>query len=143
MNCRCGKLGHMNLSSRSRLMLAALVFALGWASGAAMHRAGLPSVSAICLAIGSLALAYFAWEYHRAWRLRPLSSDPGRSITLRNWSGLAVNGLTVRPESITAGIVLVFCALGMYEYFQVSSPPFMPVPRSPPAAILPEARPLQ
>jgi len=133
----------MFLGSRSRLMLAALVFALGWASGAAMHRAGLLSLSAICLAIGSVALAYFTWEYHRAWRLRPLSSDPDRSITLRNWSGLALNGLIVRPEYITAGIVLLFCSLGMYKFFQVSQPPFMPISQSPTAVILPEAKPLQ
>jgi len=133
----------MFLGSRSRLMLAALVFALGWASGAAMHRAGSLSVSAICLALGSVALAYFAWEYHRAWRLRPLSSHPERSITLRNWSGLAVNGLTVRPEYITAGVVLLFCALSMYKYFQVSPPPFVLIPQLPPAVMLPETKPLQ
>jgi len=133
----------MFLGSRSRLMIAALVFALGWALGAAIHRAGLLSLSAICLAIGSVALAYFAWEYHRAWRLRPVISDPERSITLRAWPGLAMNGLTVRPEYITAGIVLLFCALGMYKYFQVSQPSFMPIPQSPPAVILPETKPLQ
>ena len=133
----------MFLGSRSRLMLAALIFALGWAAGAAVHRAGLLSLSAVFLAIGSVALAYFAWEYHRAWRLRPLSSDPERSITLGNWPGLAVNGLTVRPEYITAGIVLLFCALGMYKYLQVSPPPFVLIPQLPPAVMLPETKPLQ
>jgi hypothetical protein len=143
VNWLCGKLGGMLLGSRSRLMLAALVFALGWASGAAMHRAGLLSLSAICLAIGSVALAYFGWEYHRAWRLRPSSSDRKRSITVRNWSGLAVNGLMIRPEYITAGVVLLFCALGMYKYFQVTPSSSIPIVQSPPAIVLPEARPLQ
>jgi hypothetical protein len=124
-------------------MVAALVFALGWASGAAVHRVGLLSLSAICLAIGSVALAYIAGEYHRAWRLRPASSDAKTSNTLRNWSGLAVSGLTLRPEYITAGTVLLFCALCMYKYFQVSPPSSVPIPQSPPAEMLPQTRPLQ
>jgi hypothetical protein len=138
----CGKLGDMVLSSRSRLMLAGLIFALGWASGAALHRVGLLSLAGVCLTVGSIALSYLVWEYHRAWRLRPSNSDPKAALTLRNWSGIAINGLRVRPEYITAGVALLFCALGMYKYFQVS-PSSTPIPQSPPAVTLPEARPFQ
>jgi hypothetical protein len=124
-------------------MLAALVFALGWASGVAVHRAGLLSLAAICFIVGSVAFSYLVWEYHRAWRLRPLSPDPKGSLRLRNWPGVAMNGFTVRPEFITAGIALMFCALGVYKYFQVNPQSSMSLPQSPPAVMLPETRPLQ
>jgi hypothetical protein len=135
--------GDMFFSSRSRLMIAALVFALGWASGAAVHRVGLFSLAAICFALGSVALTYFVWEYHRAWRLRPLSPDPDASRTFRNWSGVHVNGMIVRPEYITSGIVLLFCALGMYKFFEVNPQSSISIAQSPPAVMLPEAKPLQ
>src|SRR6516225_5220811 len=83
----------MFLSSRSRLMVAALVFALGWAAGATVHRIGLLSLTAFCLVIGSVALSYVFWEYHRAWRLRPLSPDSSRAAGFRSWPGITVNGL--------------------------------------------------
>jgi hypothetical protein len=133
----------MFLSSRSRLMLAALIFALGWASGAAVHRLGLGFLAAVCFTIGSVGLSYLVWEYHRAWRLRPLSTDPKGPLRLRNWPGVSLNGLTVRPEYITAGATLLFCVLGMYRYFQVSPQSSVSLLQSPPAVMLPEARPLQ
>lgn len=133
----------MFLSSRSRIMLVALIFALGWASGAAVHRLGLFFLAAVCFAVGSVALSYLVWEYHRAWRLRPLGPDPKGSLRLRNWPGISLNGLTVRPEYITAGATLLFCMLGMYRYSQVSPQSSASLPQSPPAVMLPEARPFQ
>src|SRR6516164_1195997 len=139
----CGKLSDMFLTSRSRIMIAALVFALGWAAGAAGHRIGLFSLAALCLVIGSIALSYLVWEYHRAWRLRPLSPDPRGTARFRIWPGITVNGLTVRPEFITAGLALLICALGTYEFFQATARPSMPIPQLPSTVMLPEARPLQ
>ena len=139
----CGKLSDMFLTSRSRIMIAALVFALGWAAGAVGHRIGLFPLAALCLVIGSIALSYLVWEYHRAWRLRPLSPDLNRAAGFRIWPGITVSGLTVRPEHITAGLALLICTLGMYKYFELTARPSMPIPESPPAVVLPEARPLQ
>ena len=139
----CGKLGDVFLSSRSRLMVAALVFALGWAAGATVHRIGLLSLTAFCLVIGSVALSYLFWEYHGAWRLRPLSPDSSRAAGFRSWPGITVNGLILRPEYITAGLTLLICALGIYKYFELTARPSMPIPQSPPAVVLPEVRPLQ
>src|SRR5215472_15994601 len=133
----------MFLSSRSRLMVAALVFALGWAAGAAVHRIGLLSLAAFCLVICSIALSYLIWEYHRAWRLRPLSPDVNRAAGFRIWPGITVSGLTIRQEYIAAGLALLICTLGMYKYFELTARPSMPIPQSPPAVVLPEVRPLQ
>ncbi len=124
-------------------MVAALVFALGWAAGAAVHRIGLLSLAAFCLAIGSIALSYLVWEYHRAWRLRPLRPHPNRAAGFRIWPGITVTGSTIRPEYITAGLALLICALGMYKYFELTAQPSMPIPQSPPVVVLPEAKPLQ
>jgi hypothetical protein len=124
-------------------MLAALVFALGWASGAAVHRVGLFFLAALCLVIGSIALSYFVWEYHRAWRLRPLSPDPKQAARSSIWPGITLDGLIVRPEYMTAALTLLICALGMYKYFQVTARPSIPILQSPPAVMLPESRPLQ
>jgi hypothetical protein len=139
----CGKLGDMFFSNRGRMMLAALVFALGWAVGAAAHHQGLSVLAALCLLIGSIALSYFVWAYHRAWRLRPASSDPKKPTPSRIWPGISMDGLTVRPEYMTAALALLICVFGMYKYFQVTAQPSNPILQSPPAVVLPEARPLQ
>src|ERR1700745_1158516 len=118
----------MFLSSRSRLMLAALIFALGWASGAAVHRLGLFFLAAVCFAVGSAALSYLVWEYHRAWRLRPLGPDPKASLRLRNWPGISLNGLTVRPEYITVWRAPLFFCCGKVQIF--SSHPAILCPTS-------------
>lgn len=133
----------MFMSSRSRIMIAALVFALAWALGMWIDGVANISLTIICLAIGSIALSYFVWEYHRAWRLRPLSPDAKLSPTIKNWSGVSMNGLIIRPEYITAGLALLICVLGMFKYFQLSSGPSVPIPQSPPSLLLPETRPLQ
>jgi hypothetical protein len=129
---------------RIRIMIAALVFALAWALGVAVHSVTYVSFTIICLGIGSTALAYLVWEYHRAWRLRPLS--PGRKFStgFRNWSGVSVYSLRIRPEYVTAALALLICLIGIYKYLQFSSLSSMPtIPKSPPSLLLPESRPLQ
>jgi hypothetical protein len=143
MDQLCGRFGGMFWSSRSRIMIAALVFALGWALGAAAQRTGATGVAILCLATGSIALAYLVWEYHKAWRLRPLGPHPKLSVGFKSWSGLAVNGLIIRPEYLSAALALLICVIGIYEYIQVSSRQSAPIPQSPPALLLPETRPLQ
>ena len=133
----------MFMSTRSRIMIAALVFALAWALGMWIDGVANISLTIICLAIGSIALSYFVWQYHRAWRLRPLSPGAKLSPAIKNWSGVSVNGLTIRPEYITAGLALLICVLGMFKYFQLSSGPSAPIPQSPPSLLLPDTRPLQ
>jgi hypothetical protein len=133
----------MVVGIRSRLMIAALVFALAWALGVAVHRIAHISLAILCLAIGSVAFSYLVWEYHRAWRLRPSSAGPKVSLGLRSWNGINIDGLTVRPEYITAALTLLLCMFGMIMFFQASSRPALPVPESPPPLLLPEAKPLQ
>jgi hypothetical protein len=94
----------MVVSIRSRLMIAAMVFALAWALGFAVHHAVHMSLAVLCLAIGSLALSYLVWEYHRAWRLRPSNVGSTAALGLRTWPGISVDGVIVRPEYITAGL---------------------------------------
>jgi hypothetical protein len=124
-------------------MIAALVFALAWALGFAVHHAVHMSLAVLCLAIGSVALSYLVWEYHRAWRLRPSHAGSTAALGLRTWSGISVDGLIVRPEYITATLAFLLCVLGMILYFEASSRPPLPAPGSPPSALLPESRPLQ
>jgi len=126
---------------RSRLMIAALVFALTWALGVVVHRIAHISLAVICLAIGSAAFSYLVWEYHRAWRLHPSSAGSKARLGLRSWSGINVDGLTVRPEYITAALTLLLCVLGIVMYFKASPPP--PVPESSPPLPFRETRPLQ
>lgn len=133
----------MVVSIRSRLMMAALVFALAWALGVVVHRLAHASLAVICLAIGSVALSYLVWEYHRAWRLRPSNAGSTASLGLRTWPGLSVEGLIVRPEYISAALAFLLCVLGMILYFEASSRPPLPAPGSPPSPLLPESRPLQ
>jgi len=128
----------MAVGIRSRLMIAALVFALAWALGVAVHRVVHVSLAILCLAIGSVAFSYLVWEYHRAWRLRPSSAGSKVLLALRGWSGINVDGVTVRPEYITAALTSLLCVLGMIIYFQASSRPALPTPESPPSSLLPE-----
>ena len=131
------------VSIRSRLMIAALVFALAWALGFAVHHAVHMSLAVLCLAIGSVALSYLVWEYHRAWRLRPSNAGSTAALGLRTWSGISVDGLIVRPEYITAALAFLLCVLGMILYFEASSRPPVPVSESRPSSLLPEAKPLE
>jgi hypothetical protein len=124
-------------------MIAALVFALAWALGVAVHHVAHISLAVLCLAIGSVALSYLVWEYHRAWRLRPSNTGSTVSLALRSWPGISVDGLIVRPEYITAALALLLCVLGIAMYFEASSRPALPTPESPPSSLLPETRPLQ
>ena len=133
----------MVVGIRSRLMIAALVFALAWALGFAVHHIAHISLAVLCLTIGSLALSYLVWEYHRAWRLRPSNAGSTASLALRSWPGMSVDGLIVRPEYITATFALLLCLLGIVMYFKASSRPALPAPDSPPSSLRPEARPLQ
>jgi hypothetical protein len=133
----------MVMSIRSRLMVAALVFALAWALGFAVHHAVHMSLAILCLAIGSMALSYLVWEYHRAWRLRPANAGSTAALGLRTWSGISVDGLIVRPEYITAALAFLLCVVGMVMYFEASSWPPLPAPGSPPSSLLPEAKPLE
>jgi hypothetical protein len=135
--------GTMVVSIRSRLMIAALVFALAWALGFAVHHAVHMSLAVLCLAIGSLALSYLVWEYHRAWRLRPSTTSSTAVLGLRTWPGISVDGAIVRPEYITAALAFVLCVLGMIMYFEASSHPPLPVSASPPSSLLPESKPLE
>jgi hypothetical protein len=131
------------VSIRSRLMIAALVFALAWALGFAVHHAVHMSLAVLCLAIGSVALSYLVWEYHRAWRLRPSNAGSTAALGLRSWPGISVDGLIVRPEYITAALAFLLCVLGMILYFEASSRPPVPVSESRPSSLLPEAKPLE
>jgi hypothetical protein len=124
-------------------MIAALVFALAWALGVVVHRLTHVSLAILCLAIGSVALAYLVWEYHRAWRLRPSNAASAGSLGLRTWAGISVDGLVVRPEYITAALAFLICVLGMFLYFEASSRPPLPAGATPPSPLLPESRPLQ
>jgi hypothetical protein len=124
-------------------MLAALVFALAWALGVVVHRLAHVSLAILFLAIGSIALSYLVWEYHRAWRLRPSNAGSTAALGLRTWPGISFDGLIVRPECITAAFAFLFCVLGMILYFEASSRPPLPAPGSPPSSRLPESRPLQ
>jgi len=125
-------------------MIAALVFALAWALGVAIHSVTHASLTIFSLAIGSIALAYVVGEYHRAWRLHPTSPGARLSLGLKNWSGLSVYGAKIRPEYITAAVVLLICAIGIYKYFEATSrPPIPTIPTSPPSLLLPESRPIQ
>jgi hypothetical protein len=101
------------------------------------------SLAVLCLAIGSLALSYLVWEYHRAWRLRPSTTGSTAALGLRTWPGISVDGVIVRPEYITAALAFLLCVLGMIMYFEASSHPPLPVSTSPPASLLPEAKPLE
>ncbi|MGB8630091.1 MAG: hypothetical protein WCD69_11970 [Xanthobacteraceae bacterium] len=101
------------------------------------------SLAILCLAIGSVALSYLVWEYHRAWRLRPANAGSTASLGLRTWPGISIDGLTVRPEYITAALAYFLCVLGMILYFEASSRPPLPAPGSPPSSLLPESKPLQ
>ena len=127
----------MAVSIRSRLMIAALVFALAWALGFAVHHAVHMSLAVLCLAIGSAALSYLVWEYHRAWRLRPSNAGSTAALGLRTWPGI------VRPEYITAALAFLLCVLGMIMYFVASSHPPLSVSTSPSSSLLPEAKPLE
>jgi len=133
----------MGVGIRSRLMIAALVFALAWALGVAVHRFAHISFTILCLSIGSVAISYLVGEYHRAWRLHPSSAGSQVPLNLRSWSGINVYGLTVRPEYITATLIFLLCVLGMIMYFEASSRPAPPAPESRPPLLLPEAKPLQ
>jgi hypothetical protein len=124
-------------------MIAALVFALAWALGVAVHRIAHISLAILCLAIGSVAFSYLVWEYHRAWRLRPSTVGSKASLGLRSWSGINVDGLIIKPEYVTAALTLLLCLIGMIMYFEASSRPAPPAPESPPPLRLPEAKPLQ
>lgn len=133
---------NMYPSIRSRLMLAALIFALAWALAAAIHSAAAVSFTLSCMAIGSAGLAYLIWEYHRAWRLRPSSAETVSRF--KNWPGPGVHGWVIRPEYISAGFILLLCAFGMYKYLEVASrPPLSNIPQLPPSVTLPSSRPLQ
>jgi hypothetical protein len=101
------------------------------------------SLAVLCLAIGSLALSYLVWEYHRAWRLRPSNAGSTGALGLRTWPGINVDGVIVRPEYITAALAFLLCVLGMIMYFEASSHPPLPVSESPPSSLLPEAKPLE
>jgi hypothetical protein len=129
----------MVVSIRSRLMIAALVFALAWALGVVVH----VSLAILFLAIGSVALSYLVWEYHRAWRLRPSNAGSTASLGLRTWPGINVDGLILRPEYITAALAFLLCVLGIIMYFEASSRPPLPAPATPPSSLRPESRPLQ
>jgi hypothetical protein len=133
----------MVVSIRSRLMIAAMVFALAWALGFAVHHAVHMSLAVLCLAIGSLALSYLVWEYHRAWRLRPSTTGSTAALGLRTWPGINVDGVIVRPEYITAALAFLLCVLGMIMYFVASSHPPLSVSTSPSSSLLPEAKPLE
>lgn len=131
-------------SIRVRIMIAALIFAVAWALGVAIHSITHASLTIISLTIGSIAFAYLVSEYHRAWRLYPASPVARLSLGFKNWSGVNAYGATIRPEYITAAIALLICAIGIYEYFKASSrPPIPTIPKSPPALLLPKSRPLQ
>jgi hypothetical protein len=133
----------MVVSIRSRLMIAALVFALAWALGFAVHHAVHMSLAVLCLAVGSAALSYLVWEYHRAWRLRPANASSTAALGLRTWPGISVDGVIVRPEYITAALAFLLCMLGMIMYFEASSRPPLSVSEAPPSSLLPEAKPLE
>jgi hypothetical protein len=133
----------MFMGTRIRIMIAALVFALAWALGVAVHSVTHVSLTIICLGIGSTALAYLIFEYHRAWRLRPLGTAQKSSTGLRNWPGVSTYGLRIRPEYITAALALLICLIGIYEYLQLSSRSSMPTIVESPPSLLPESRPLQ
>jgi len=133
----------MVLGIRSRLMIAALVFALTWALGVMVHRIAHISLAIVCLTIGSAAFSYLVWEYHRAWRLRPTSAGSKTTLRLRSWSGINIDGLLVRPEYMTAALALLLCGLGIVMFFRAGSRPPLPVPESPSPLPLPETRPLQ
>jgi threonine/homoserine/homoserine lactone efflux protein len=133
----------MIVSIRSRLMVAALVFALAWALGVVVHRLAHASLAIVFQAIGSAALSYLVWEYHRAWRLRPSNAGSTASLGLRAWPGISVDGLMVRPEYITAALAFFACVLGMILYFEASSRTPLPAPGSPPPSLRPESKPLQ
>ncbi|HXW48252.1 MAG TPA: hypothetical protein VEK31_02290, partial [Xanthobacteraceae bacterium] len=119
------------------------VFALTWALGVVVHRIAHISLAVICLAIGSAAFSYLVWEYHRAWRLHPSSAGSKARLRLRSWSGINVDGLTVRPEYITAALTLLLCVLGIVIYFKASSRTPPPVPESSPTLPFRETTPLQ
>ncbi len=139
----CGRIANMLMSLRIRIMIAALIFPLAWALGVVLHPTTHTVFTILCLTAGSIALAYLVWEYHRAWRLRPVDAHGMFSSGLRNWSGVSVLGCVIRPEDITAALVLLTCAIGIFEYLQISShPPMASLPTSPPL-LLPEAKPLQ
>lgn len=130
--------------TRLRIMLAALVFALGWALGVAVYSVAHISLAIFCLGIGSAALAYLVWEYHRALRLRPFGPSPQSSVSFRNWSGVSVCGFKIRPENITAVLAFLICLIGIYEFVQLTSRSSMlTIPKSPPLILLPESKPLQ
>ena len=133
----------MTVGVRSRLMIAALVFALAWALGVAVHRFAHISITILCLSIGSVAISYLVGEYHRAWRLHPSSAGSKVPLSFRSWSGINVDGLTVRPEYVTATLTLLLCVLGMVMYLEASSHPAPPAAEPRPPLLLPEAKPLQ
>src|SRR5271169_4017799 len=98
--------------TRIRIMIAALVFALAWALGVAVHKVTHVSLTIVCLGIGSTALAYLVWEYHRAWRLRPSGAAESLSAGLKRWPGVSACGLRIRPEYLTAALALLICLFG-------------------------------
>jgi len=132
----------MHLSIRSRLMIGALIFALAWALGAAIHNVAGISVTLLCLVIGSMGLAYVMWEYHKSWRLRP--SHAGSISRFKNWPGPSVHGLIIKPEYISAAFILMICAFGIYKYLEVTSRPLLSsISQLPPSVVMPPSRPLQ
>jgi hypothetical protein len=128
---------------RIRLMIAAVLFALAWALGVEVRSITYTWFTLSCLVIGSMALTYFVWEYHRASRRHPLGPGSPVFAGLRNWPGTNVYGLPIRPEYITAALAFLICMFGIYEYLQISSPLSSPTPTTPPLVILPESRPFQ
>lgn len=133
----------MFMGIRIRIMVAALVFAVGWALGVVLHGRSYILLSIICLILGSIALAYLVWEYHKAWRLRPTKADSGFVSSFRNWPGISISGAIVRPEYISAAFILTICALGIYRYLLINTGQVMPISESPPAVLMPESKPFQ
>jgi hypothetical protein len=131
-------------SIRLRIMAAALLFALAWALGVGLRGVTGIFITICCLVIGSIALAYLVWEYHRAWRLHPVELRPSHLSDLKNWPGVSLYGLVIRPEHVSAALALLICAIGIYKYLQITShPSLLTTPMPAPSSLLPESRPLQ
>jgi len=125
-------------------MAAALLFALAWALGVGFRGVTGTFITICCLAIGSMALSYLVWEYHRAWRLHPVGLGSNLLSDLKNWSGVNLYGLVIRPEYVSAALALLICAIGIYKYLQITShPSLLTTPMPAPSSLLPESRPLQ
>jgi hypothetical protein len=131
-------------SIRLRIMAAALLFALAWALGLGLRGITDIFITICCLVIGSIALACLVWEYHRAWRLHPAGPGPSLLSDLKNWSGVSIQGLIIKPEYVSAALALLICSIAVYKYLQITSQPsLLMTPISAPSSLLPESRPLQ